>query len=219
MDGLEDRALVTNVSGGGKTKTTDQTSAHVRENVSVQVGHNEDLVIVGKRVGDHLQAGVVQKLSVKLNVGVLLGELAGGAQEQTVGHLHDGGLVDSADLLPANIAGVLEGVTQDTLRSLAGDKLNALDDAINDNVLNTGVLALSVLTDQDGVDVVVGGLVALDRPAGTDVGEEVEGTAECQVKRDMTLADGCREGTLEGNVVPVDALNGPVGDDRLAFGV
>ena len=219
VDSLEDGALVTNVSGGSKTKTTNQTSAHVGENVSVQVGHNEDLVVVGKRVGDHLQAGVVQKLSVELNVGVFLGELAGGAQEKTVGHLHDGGLVDSADLLPANVAGVLEGVTENALGSLAGDELDALDNAIDDNVLDAGVLALGVLTDQDGVDVVVGGLVAGDGSAGTDVGEEVECAAERQVERDVTLADGGRKRALEGNVVPVDALNGLVGDDRLAVGV
>lgn len=219
VDGLEDGALVTNVSGRCKTKTTDQTSAHVRENVSVQVRHNEDLVVVGQRVGNHLQAGVVEELGVELNVGVLLGQLTGGAQEQTIRHLHDGGLVDSADLLPANVAGVLEGVTQDALRGLTGDELDALDDAIDDDVLDAGVLALGVLADQDGVDVVVGGLEALDGPAGTDVGEEVEGTAERQVERDVALADGSREGTLEGNVVLGDARNGLVGDDRLAVGV
>ena len=219
VDSLEDGALVTNVSGRSKTKTTDQTGAHVGENVSVQVGHNKNLVVVGERVGDHLQAGVVEELSVELNVGVLLSELTGGAQEKTVGHLHDGGLVDSADLLPANVASVLESVTQNALRGLTGDKLDGLDDAIDDNVLDTGVLALGVLTDQDGVDVVVRRLVALHGPAGTDVGEEVEGAAERQIERDVTLADGRREGTLEGNVVPVDALNGLVGDDRLAVGV
>ena len=219
VDSLEDGALVTNVSGRSKTKTTDQTSAHVRENVSVQVGHDEDLVVVREGVGDHLQAGVVEKLGIELDVRVLLGELTGGAQEKTIGHLHDGGLVNSADLLPANVAGVLEGVSKNALRGLAGDKLYALDDTIDDNVLNAGVFPLGVLTDQDGVDVVVGGLEALDGPAGTNVGEEVEGATEGQVQRDVTLADGGREGTLEGNVVPVDALDGLVGDDRLAVGV
>ena len=219
VDSLEDGALVTNVSGRSKTKTTDQTSAHVRENVSVQVGHDEDLVVVREGVGDHLQAGVVEKLGIELDVRVLLGELTGGAQEKTIGHLHDGGLVNSADLLPANVTGVLEGVAQDALRGLAGDELDGLDNAIDNNVLDARVLALGVLTDQDGVDVVVGGLEALDGPAGTNVGEEVEGATEGQVQRDVTLADGGREGTLEGNVVPVDALDGLVGDDRLAVGV
>lgn len=56
VDGLEDRALVTNVTGGGETETTDQTGAHVGQNVTVQVGHDEDLVVVRGGVGDDTQA-------------------------------------------------------------------------------------------------------------------------------------------------------------------
>ena len=41
-------------------------------------------------------------------------------------------------------------------------------------MLNTRVLSLGVLTDEDSVDVVVRGLEALDGDARTDVGEEVE---------------------------------------------
>jgi hypothetical protein len=216
VDSLEDGAVVTDVTRGSKTETTDETSAHVGENVSVQVGHDEDLVVVGDRVGNHLQAGVVQQLGVELNVGELLGNLAGGAEEETVGHLHDGGLVDSADLLPANVAGVLEGVSQNALRGLAGDELDALYDAIDDNVLNARVLSLGVLTDQDGVDVVVGSLVAGDGSAGTDVGEEVEGAAEGKVEGDVALANGRRKRALEGDQVLLDAGDGLVGDDRLA---
>lgn len=56
VDGLEDGALVTNVTGGGETKTTDQTGAHIGQNITVQVRHDKDLVVVGGRVGDDLQA-------------------------------------------------------------------------------------------------------------------------------------------------------------------
>jgi hypothetical protein len=216
VDSLEDGALVTNVPGRSKTKTTNETSAHVGENVSVQVGHDQHLVVVGNGVGDHLQARVVQQLSVELDVGELLGDLAGGAQEEPVGHLHDGGLVHGADLLPANVAGVLEGVSQDALRGLAGDELDALHDTIDHNVLNTRVFSLSVLSDQDRVHVVVGCLIAGNRPAGTDVGEEIEGSAERQVEGNVTLADGRRERALEGDQVLCDAGDGLVGDDRLA---
>lgn len=182
VHGLEDGALVTDVARGSKTKTTNQTGAHIRQNVTVKVGHNQDLVVVRNGVGDHLQAGVVEQLGIELNVGVLLGELAGDVEEKTVRHLHDGGLVDSANLLAANLLGVLEGVAQDTLRSLTGDELDALNHTIDNDVLNARVLALSVLTDQNSVDVVVGSLVAGDGLARTNVGEEVEGTAESQVE-------------------------------------
>lgn len=216
VDSLEDGAVVTNVAGRSETKTTNETGAHVGENVSVQVGHDENLVVVWNRVRHHLQARVVEELSVKLNVGELLGNLAGGAEEEAVGHLHDGGLVHSAHLLPANVAGVLEGISQDALRGLAGDELDALDNAVDDNVLNARVFSLGVLADQDGVDIVVGRLVAGDGAAGTDVGEEVEGAAEGEVERDVTLANGRGQWALEGDQVLLDAGNGLVGDDRLA---
>lgn len=216
VNSLEDGALVTNVSRGSQTKTTDQTSAHVGQNVSVQVGHDKDLVVVRERVGDHLQAGVVQQLSVELDVGEVLGDVARGGEEQTVGHLHDGSLVDSAHLLAANVACVLEGVAEDALRGLARDELDALHDAVNNDVLDARVLALGVLTDQNSVDVVVRGLEADDAPAGAHVGEEVEGTAESKVERDVALSNRRGKRALEGNEVALDARDGLVGDDGLS---
>ena len=189
VDSLEDRALVTNVTGWGKTETTDETSAHVGENVTVKVRHDHDLVVVWSWVGGDLQAGVIEKLGVELDLWEVLGDLVGGVKEETVGHLHDGGLVNSADLELANVLSVLESESEDTLGSVSGDKLDRLNDTINNGVLNTRVFSLSVLSDQDGVDVVVWGLVAGYRSARSDIGEEVEGTTEGKVKRNMSLSN------------------------------
>jgi hypothetical protein len=216
VDSLEDRALITNVSGGGETKTTDQTGAHVGENVTVEVRHDKDLVVVRGGVSDHLEAAVVEELGVELNAGEVLGDLLSDLEEETVGELHDGGLVDDTDLLAANGLGVLESKSEDTLGSLTGDELDALDNTIDNNVLNAGVFTLGVLSDQDGVDVVVGSLVASDGAARSQVGEEVEGSAEGKVKRDMALANGSSERTLEGNLVLLDVLNGSIRDSGLA---
>lgn len=94
------------------------------------------------------------------------------------------------DLLLVDGLGVLESETQNALGGLLGDELDALHNTVDDNVLNTRVFTLGVLTDQDSVDTVVGGLVTGDGAAGTDVGEKVEGTAQSQVQRDVTLTDG-----------------------------
>jgi len=59
-------------------------------------------------------------------------------------------------------------------------------------VLDTGILSLRVFADEDGVNVVVRSLEALDRGARSDIGKEVECPAEGQVKRHMSLAD-CNE--------------------------
>ena len=216
VDSLEDGALVTDVAGGGQTETTDETGAHVGENVTVQVGHDEDLVVVGSGVGDDLEAGVVEELGVELDVRVLLGDLATKVEEETVGHLHNGGLVDDANLGLANVLGVLEGVAEHALGGLAGDQLDRLNNTVHNDVLDARVFALGVLTDEDGVDVVVGGLVSLDALAGTHVGEQVEGPSEGQVERDVALANGSSERALESDKVALDGLDGGVGDDGLA---
>jgi len=216
VHGFKDTTLVADVAGWGQAQTADQTGAHVGQNVAVQVGHDEDLVVVRERVGHHLQAGVVEELGVEFNVWVLFAQLAGGVQEQTVRHLHDGCLVHGANLLAADVLGVLEGEAEDALGGFAGDELDRLDDAVDHDVLDTGVFSFGVLTDEDGVDIVVGGLVAGNRFAGTQVGEKVECAAECQVERDVALANRGREWSFEGDVIPVDTLDGCVWDDGLA---
>lgn len=50
------------------------------------------------------------------------------------------------------------------------------------------VFTLGVFADKDGVDVVIGGFVASDRHAGTDVGKEVECTAKSKVERNMAFS-------------------------------
>lgn len=96
----------------------------------------------------------------------------------------------NADLVAANGLSVLESEAQDALRGVAGDELNALDNTVNDHVLDTGVLSLGVLADQHSVDVVPGSLVALNRLARAQVGEKVKCAAQSQVERDVALANG-----------------------------
>ena len=189
VDGLEDGALVTDVTRGGETKATDQTGTHVGQNVTVQVGHDEDFVVVRGGVGDDLQARVVQQLSVELDIGEILRDVAGSVEEKTVGHLHDSGLVHNANLLLVDGLGILESESQDPLRSLLGDELDALHNTVHNNVLDTRVFALSVLANEDSVDAVVRGLETGNGAARTNVGKQIEGAAQGQVQGDMALAD------------------------------
>lgn len=189
MHGLENGAFVADVTRGSETKTTNQAGAHVRHDVAVEVGHDQNFVVVGRGICDDFQAGVVQNLGVELNVGEFLGYFAGGIHEETVGHLHDGCFVDGAYFEPANVLGVLEGVAQDALRCLTRDEFDALDDAVDYHVLDARVFSFGVFADQDGVDVVVGGFVTFERAARADVGEEVECSSECEVEGDVTLSN------------------------------
>ena len=56
-------------------------------------------------------------------------------------------------------------------------------------VLDARVFTLRVLPDENGVDILVGGLESPDGSAGTDVGEKVKGPAECQVQGNVALAN------------------------------
>jgi len=176
VDSLEDGGITTNVSGGGKTETTDETSAHIRENIAVQVRHDHDGIGVDAGVLDNLQASAVQEQVIELDLGELLGNLLARGQEETIGQLHDVGLVDGGDAVATSLLGVVEGVTSATVGGILGDQLDGLNNTINNLVLDTGVLSLGVLTNEDRVDIVVGGLESNNRLAGTDVGVQVEGT-------------------------------------------
>lgn len=186
VDGLEDGGIATNVTGRSQTETTDETSAHIGKNISVQVGHDHDGVSVDAGVLDNLQTGAVQKQVIELNLRELAGNLLARGQEETIRQLHDVGLVDGGNTVATGLLGVVEGITSATVGGILGDQLDGLDNTIDDLVLNTRVLALGVLTDEDGVNVVVGGLESDHRLAGADVGVQVEGTKEICQKKNTT---------------------------------
>ena len=56
-------------------------------------------------------------------------------------------------------------------------------------MLNTRVFTLRIFTNQDGVDVVIRSLVALDGNTRANVGEEVEGASKSQIQGDMALTN------------------------------
>jgi hypothetical protein len=129
---------------------------------------------------------------------------------------------------------ILETEPQNTLGGFLGDQFDRLNNTVHNLVLDAGVLSLGVLTDENGVDVVVGGLEARDRAARTDVGKEVESPTKSQVERDVTLSDGGlktykqqRSGpwvdrttygqrTLQGDLVLLDRDDGILGNGGLA---
>ena len=95
------------------------------------------------------------------------------------------------DLPLAHILRVLECELQHSFRGFLGDEFYGLDDAVDNDVFDARVFAFGVFADEDCVDVVVGGFVAGDGFAGTDVCEEVECAAEGEIEGDVAFADGC----------------------------
>ena len=87
----------------------------------------------------------------------------------------------------ADVLRILKRESQYPFRSCPGDQFNALYDTVDYDVFDPTVFSFSVFADKDGVDIVVGGLVAGDRHAGTDVGKKAECTAKSEVERDMAF--------------------------------
>lgn len=108
-------------------------------------------------------------------------------------HSHDVGLVNGSDLASAILLGVVESVAGNTLAGLKGNELDALNHTVHDLVLDTRVFSFGVFTDQNSVDVVIGGLETLDGAARADVGKKGEGAAQGKVERNVALADCRRE--------------------------
>jgi hypothetical protein len=124
--------------------------------------------------------------------------------------------VNGSDAVTANLLGIGESITSNTLRSLLGDQLDGLNNTINDFVLDTRVFTLSVFTDKDSIDILVRGLVANNGAARTNIGIEVEGTTQSQVERNVTLTNGGGKRTLQSNSVLTDRLNSAIRDSSLS---
>lgn len=216
VDGLEDGDLVTHVTRWGQPKTTNETGAQIRHDVTVEIWHHHHAVLVLTWVSDHLQTGVVDQFGVNLDIWVVLADVLDAFKEQTIAILHEGGLVDDQDLWLANGSGVLKGITRNPRGGLSCDKLDGLNDTWNNGVLDTGILALSVLSNQDGVDVLVGGLVANHALAWTDVGKQTEGLTQSKVHGLVALANWGSQWTLQCNLVLLDGLNRVLWEGGLA---
>lgn len=121
-------------------------------------------------------------------------------------------------LLAIVVLRILEGILGHTHGGVLGDQLDALNDAIDDLVLNARVLTLGVLADGDHVDVVVQRLVALEAAAGSNVGIQVELLAQGQVQRAMALAHGRHQGSLQADLVRVHRIDGGLWNAELAIG-
>lgn len=143
--GLENSYISAHVAARNNTGSTDQSSTNVGQDTTVQVGHDHDVELLRSR--HTLHTGVVHNHVVGLEGRVLGGSLLESASEQTVGQLHDVGLVDTGDLLAVVSQREGEGELGNALRLGAGDDLERLDDAGHALVLEAAVFTLGVFSD------------------------------------------------------------------------
>lgn len=198
---LTNSEAITNVSGGNQTQRTDKGSSTVRQNVTVQVRSNNDIVVLG--LAEQLVDHGVDDLLLDVDGGEALGGegLAGGLTEQAVGLGQNVGLVGDGDHgrgvgggdggRGADVLAAESDLTGDGGNARRGPLGNALD-GLGDLAVGTllgclllHVQVLGVLADDDQVNglavAAAGG--GLD---GADVGVQVELLAESDDGRRVT---------------------------------
>jgi hypothetical protein len=80
--------------------------------------------------------------------------------------------VHNCDSLTTYISGILECISQNFLASPFGNELNTLYHTRDDNVFNSTVFTFCVFTDEDSVDIGIGGFISLNGTTRTDIGKE-----------------------------------------------
>lgn len=205
--GFKDGDLATHAAAGHDTRATDKGGTDVGQDTTVKVGHDHNIKLL--RARDSLHGGVVDNHVADLESREVLGDLVEGAAEQTIGELHDVGLVDAGDLLATVGEGEREGELGDALRLGAGDDLEGLDNTVDALVLEARVLTLGVLSDDAQVDVLVAGLIAGNVLDEGDGGVDVELLSHGDVEALVAgSADGGVKDTLETELVALERGDG-----------
>ena len=122
MRRLEHGHFVPEVCTRCDAEAPDQASADVAQDVAVEIGKDEHVVLL--RAGHQLHRAVVDNSILELDIRVLLGHRARGGEEQPVGELHDVGFVDRRYLVPAIPTGIFEGEANDPTAAGDGDRLD-----------------------------------------------------------------------------------------------
>lgn len=155
---LENSDFAAHVATRDNTGTTDESSANVRQDTTVQIGHDHDIKLLGAR--DSLHRSIVNNHVVGLQSRVVLGDLLESVAEETISQFHDVSLVNASNLLAVICQSKAKSEFGNALRLGAGDDLEGLDDTLDRLVLETGVFTLGVLADNAEVDILVSGLVS-----------------------------------------------------------
>lgn len=183
---LEHGNFPTHVATWDDSRSTDESSADVGENATVQVWRDHDVELLWARHALH--ASVVDNHVVGGDGGEVLADALHSVAEKTVCQLHDVGLVDDGDLLA--VVGKGERVCEfgNALRLRAGNDLEGFDDTRNGLMFQATVFALGVLSDDAEIDVLVAGLVARDVLDQYNGSVDVEFLTKSDVEGDMAGA-------------------------------
>ena len=188
-------AALADIAAGRNAQPADQARAEIADDVAVEVRKHHH--IEAPRIYDKLHAAVVDDDFLVLQLRIFLGHLAAAVQEKSVAPFHDIRLVDRGDFAAVLRRGIVERRLGNSYRRSPRDDFERLDDAGHDLMLESGVLAFSVLANHDDVDVIVARLQSRDASARPEVRVELKCFAQSEIERNVAGADRRRKGSLE----------------------
>lgn len=229
MAGLTDGESLTDVGAGDETETADKGGGTVGEDVTVEVGSDDDVVVL--RLTEELVDHGVDDLLLDVDGGVDgLGEGAvGGGAEKAVSLGEDVGLVGDGDEglgVDAGVAGVADLLATegdvsshggDTERSLLGDALDSLCDLTLGSIIRLLLLNIEILGVLPHNNHINSLAVRADRLHRTNIGVQIELLAQSDDGRRVALdgvsrgGDGAEESAIAVLAEGVDCLVGEGG--------
>jgi hypothetical protein len=155
--GFKDSDFAAHVAARDDTRSSNKASSDVGQDTTVKIGHDHNIKLLWP--GNALHRCVVDDHVIAGEHRVVLGDPLDCAAEKTVCELHDVGLVNNSDLLPVVGKGKGKGKLGNALGLGARNDLERLDNPADGLVLETGVFAFGVLSNNADVDVLVACLV------------------------------------------------------------
>ena len=133
---------------GATPEAADEPGGQVADDVSVEVRQHQHVELLGPLHETH--ADRVDEVLPRLDLGVLLRDVAEDVEEEPVGELHDVRLRHARDALAAVGARVLEREADDPLGALAADRLHRDARACGD-LLRLQLVQLAITCSASGV--------------------------------------------------------------------
>lgn len=120
--------------------------------------------------------------------------------------------MDGGDSLSLMLVCIFEGIVGDSGGCFSSDELDCLCQSWDDAEFDSRIFSFGVLSNDHQIDIIVQCLESRDGDGWSDIGVQIELLSQRQIEGCVSLSDGSRQGTFQGDEVPLDGF-----DDLLRY--
>src|SRR5579875_77162 len=204
---LEYRVLAANVRARRDTQTTNKTGRKIGNNIAVEVGQHQHIVLL--RLLHQLHTHIIDDAILELDIMIFLSHLLSGSEKEAIGEFHDIGLMYGGHFATTIRARILKSELDDTTRRHHRNKFDAdgrlivkmgscrASDRLKNLLLfrsaslkfNTGIKVFGILTNNNHIDIFIARTQALVGFGGAKISIEIEFFAQGHICAAGALAD------------------------------